>query len=244
MIYTQIKRQVISQYFSLLVMLISACTPVAPVVTQRGEPPAQNKIQTTLPEGGLKPENMRVLGAEAAKPPSSALPKTAKARHVASAGRNLQSGEIIYTDNPEDCPAGTAVGYGNAQFMGTDRKTVEAIGRGAPPKDYYSPTQRRLLAQRAATLDAYRNLAEQVYGMRIYGNSTVSDMTMQNDRVRVMIDKSIKDAQIVMSNPIEDGTYEVTVQMTVINPVLAALRAEAVRPRCVSIEQLTKTTQP
>ncbi|MEK6749463.1 MAG: LPP20 family lipoprotein [Pseudomonadota bacterium] len=222
----------------LLAMLASACTPVAPVVTVRGDAPASDKVQTTLPEGGLKRDQMRLLGAEPTGPP------LLERGNMQAKGRNqTMPATLHYTSNPDECPAGMTVGYGDERFHGVDRQTFSSTGYGAPPPNYYSPQQKRLLAMRAAQLDALRNLTEQIYGMHVTTTTTVGDMVVVNDRARVMIDRYIKGAQVVMGNPLADGTYEMTMQLTVVQPVLQALRAEAIRPRCVSIETLVNTGQ-
>ncbi|MEY4236652.1 MAG: hypothetical protein RLZZ454_1910 [Pseudomonadota bacterium] len=51
-------------------------------------------------------------------------------------------------------------------------------------QNHRTPAQQRLLAIRAAKLDAYRSLTEQVYGLRLDATATVADMVVQNDTFR------------------------------------------------------------
>lgn len=90
----------------------------------------------------------------------------------------------------------TAVGYG-------------AIGNYAQ----YSTGQQKLMAMRAAQVDAYRNLAEQVYGFRIAGNTAVSAFATQSDSVKTYVDAAIRGARVVGVTSMTDGNYEATVEL-------------------------------
>lgn len=92
---------------------------------------------------------------------------------------------------------------------------VNATGYGAPPKSFYPEPQRRLMAMRAAKVDAYRSLAERVNGLRIWGGTTIGDMVVEKDRYRVFLDAFVRGAEIIAENPMEDGTYETVVELVV-----------------------------
>ena len=76
-----------------------------------------------------------------------------------------------------------------------------------------SPAQRKLLAMRAARLDAYRSMAEQVYGLRIEGGSTVASLALKDDSFKVYIDAFIRGARVTNVAQRDDGTCETTVEM-------------------------------
>lgn len=76
-----------------------------------------------------------------------------------------------------------------------------------------SPAQRKLLAMRASRLDAYRAMAEQVYGVRVEGGSTVGSLALKDDSFKVYIDAFIRGARVTNTAQREDGTYETTVEM-------------------------------
>ena len=78
-----------------------------------------------------------------------------------------------------------------------------------------SPGQQRLLAKRAAIVDAYRNLAEQIKGLKITGSTYVRDFVAESDEIQTSFDTFLKGAKVV-GQPMyyEDGTCEVTVQIT------------------------------
>jgi hypothetical protein len=81
------------------------------------------------------------------------------------------------------------------------------------------PEQRRLLAIRASKLDAYRSLAEQVYGQLIDSDSTVRDLVLSNDTFRARVQGVIYGAQLESITPVGADTYEVTLSLrnTVVN---------------------------
>ena len=98
--------------------------------------------------------------------------------------------------------------------------TLNATGYGAVNMaacdgqcDRVAPAQRKLLAMRAARLDAYRAMAEQVYGLRIEGGSTVGSLALKDDSFKVYIDAFIRGARVTNNVQREDGTYETTVEM-------------------------------
>lgn len=75
------------------------------------------------------------------------------------------------------------------------------------------PEQRRLLAIRASRLDAYRSLAEQVYGQFIDSSSTVNDLVLSNDSFRARVQGVIYGAELESITPVGADTYEVTLTL-------------------------------
>lgn len=91
---------------------------------------------------------------------------------------------------------------------------VTAIGYGATSAyENYSIGQKRLMAMRASKLDAYRALVEQVNGIRLTSNSTVSALASQHDSFRVYIDSYLRGARIVSVTPLPDGNYETVLEL-------------------------------
>ncbi len=74
---------------------------------------------------------------------------------------------------------------------------VMVAGEGVPASGADSPAQRRLTAERAATVIAYRNLAEILEGVAVAGDTVVKNTSTYNDTVRVAVTGFIKGAQIV-----------------------------------------------
>src|SRR4051812_7510374 len=62
-------------------------------------------------------------------------------------------------------------------------QVVKATGSGAPDLKASNPAQARLGAEKAAQLDAFRNLLAQVKGIAISGGKTVGD-AMAKDEIK------------------------------------------------------------
>jgi outer membrane protein FlgP len=91
---------------------------------------------------------------------------------------------------------------------------VTAVGYGATSAfEGYTKGQQRLMAIRAAKLDGYRAIAEQIHGVRINGNTTVSAMMAKNDNFRVYIDAFIRGARVVSVTPMSEGNYETVMEI-------------------------------
>jgi hypothetical protein len=92
---------------------------------------------------------------------------------------------------------------------------VSAVGHGTLSNQQYgqyNQTQLKLLAMRAAKVDAFRNLAEQVYGFRLSGSTTISAFASQHDYVRVHIDAFVRGARVIDVTQLPDGSYQARVE--------------------------------
>ena len=91
---------------------------------------------------------------------------------------------------------------------------ITALGYGAASAyERYTEGQKKLMAMRASKLDAYRAIAEQVYGVRVTGGSTVAAMIAKDDGFRVSIDAYIRGARVVEVKHVADGSYETSMEM-------------------------------
>jgi len=79
----------------------------------------------------------------------------------------------------------------------------------------YTQVQKRLMAKRAARVDALRNLAETIYGVRIDSETTVRDFVTQSDVIHSRLKALIQGAREVDYVEYPDGTAKVTVEITV-----------------------------
>lgn len=107
------------------------------------------------------------------------------------------------------------VRYLNQNLPPMDPQVLQATGYGTVTEqhEHLSESQRRLLAMRASKLDAYRTMAERVYGTAIVGNTTVENLVVQNDRFRSFVDTYVYGARVVAQDPMPDGSWETTVEM-------------------------------
>lgn len=83
----------------------------------------------------------------------------------------------------------TAVGYASIS---------EQKGRNSDEK--------QVRAMRASKIDAYRELAEQVYGMRVSGRADLKDQRLGTEITSGAVDGVIRGAEVVRSYKVED-TY-------------------------------------
>ena len=90
-----------------------------------------------------------------------------------------------------------------------------------------SVNQRRLMAIRAARLEAMRNLTEQVHGIKVNSQTTIIDAIVQNDSLRATVDGLIVGAKTVRINPVGTDTYEVVLELdqALINTIMKAARS-------------------
>jgi len=117
----------------------------------------------------------------------------------------------IETDSSRDLEFQRA---GGSQYQ-ADGLRVSATGYGSSPlNEAYSVGQKKLMARRASKLDAFRALAEEVQGVRVNGNTTVSAMVAQIDGFRVFVEAYVRGAQVVSVVALPDGNYETTLELT------------------------------
>lgn len=91
---------------------------------------------------------------------------------------------------------------------------ITATGNGSMGHyGQHNAGQQRLMAMRAAKLDAFRNLAEQVYGFQISGSTTLNAFAAQNDVVRAHVEAFMRGAKVVDMTASQDGIYEATVEL-------------------------------
>ena len=93
---------------------------------------------------------------------------------------------------------------------------ISGIGYGAESTfGAYTSGQRRLMAIRASKLDAYRALAEQLYGIKIDSNTSISTLTAKSDSFRARVNAVVRGARIVSVTPMADQNYETVLEVYV-----------------------------
>ena len=92
-------------------------------------------------------------------------------------------------------------------------QAVSAKGYGVP-REGEAGTLAKLNAGRAAEVDARRNLAEIIYGVKIDANTTVRDFAVQNDQVNAKVKTFMAGAKVSDPLFLEDGSVEVTVSIS------------------------------
>lgn len=87
---------------------------------------------------------------------------------------------------------------------------VRAEGFGVSPVGKEGP-QGRLMARRAALVDAYRNLTESIYSVQVTSESTVRDHVIESDVTSAQVKAVIHGARVVGEEQREDGVYVVKI---------------------------------
>lgn len=91
---------------------------------------------------------------------------------------------------------------------------VSATGYAAPMvSKKLSRPQIRLLTLRGSKVDAYRNLSERVYGLKLRGSTSLRNMMAAHDELQTFVDAYLMGAKVVSQRELEDGSFETIVEM-------------------------------
>ena len=93
----------------------------------------------------------------------------------------------------------------------TNDKIIDVMGNAAIPG---SEGHQKIMAKRAAEMDAYRRLAGRMMGVKIDGNTTVRDFALEHDEILASLSQVLKAATptAVKYNK-SDGSCEVTMEI-------------------------------
>jgi hypothetical protein len=100
------------------------------------------------------------------------------------------------TIQPENFPVLNAVGYAPIDAQ---------LGLNASSK--------RIQAMKASKLDAYRELAEQVYGQKVDGSQSLANLVLTNNELKSTVEGVIRGARVVKSYPVGDDTYATELEL-------------------------------
>jgi hypothetical protein len=98
------------------------------------------------------------------------------------------------------------------ETLKTETVTIKATGEGvAPNGSSMTNAQKRLLAKRAATVDAYRKLLEQTKLIQVDSETRLSDHMVENDSLTAKVSGYIRGAEIAEYRQLDDGIAQVDV---------------------------------
>jgi len=115
------------------------------------------------------------------------------------------------------------------------KRVLTAMGYGTVDESRYVASQRRLMGMRASKMEAYRALAEQLYGVRLNSNTTVENMVVKNDSYRSYIDAVVRGARVKRITAIDANTYETVMEVELAPNFFECLAgSEAAVNRCLN----------
>lgn len=129
-------------------------------------------------------------------------------------GRKIYYSSNTFVATGYGAPSGVSSSGYAAPMPASD--VIRAKGSGVEPNDRsMSRSEKALMAKRAAKLDALRNLAEQVNGVRIKSDSYVRDFVTQSDELRAKVHTFIQGARVLYEKKMPDGSYEAEVEIDI-----------------------------
>lgn len=89
---------------------------------------------------------------------------------------------------------------------------VNVVGQGVAPTMTVSPAQAYAMAKRAATVEAYRLIAEKVKGVYVEGKDVLRNMMIKSTDVNLYVSAMIRNANVVETK-FENGLCEVEMEV-------------------------------
>jgi hypothetical protein len=98
-------------------------------------------------------------------------------------------------------------------YLNNNPDRVFAVnGEGIAPQNTVSPAQAMALAKRAAIADAYRQMAEKLYGVQINAKDTVRNAALFDSRIVSQVNGLVKNATVA-EHTFKDGLFVVRMEL-------------------------------
>jgi hypothetical protein len=133
---------------------------------------------------------------------------------------------------PSDDSVVQKIGHGEINWS---KKTVTATGSGVGNLKDGNVAVARLNAERAAKLDALRNVIESVQGIQVSGSRSAADI-MSNGEIRTRVQGMAQGFKVVDTRYYSDGSVDVIVQMPIDENLTNTLVERPKKARKVSSE--------
>ena len=145
---------------------------------------------------------------------------------------SVHAGDAKDAAPPSDDSVVQKIGHGEINWS---KKTVTATGSGAANLKDGNVAVARLNAERAAKLDALRNVIETVQGIQVSGARSAADI-MSNGEIKSRIEGMARGFKIVDTRYYSDGSVDVIIQMPIDENLTNALVERPKKTRKVSAE--------
>lgn len=146
------------------------------------------------------------------------------------------SGFSILLSQPSKEGADTELEYvaacGDRASINWTTKVIRVKGYGVGLEDVKDLGRRKLMAQRAAEMDAYRRLLEVVKGVRVTSYTNVEDMILASPLIRTKTTGMIKGMRVLKVTYTNDGGCRVTMEVNIDKDgkfLLTALNSGAIK---------------
>ncbi|HUB09806.1 MAG TPA: hypothetical protein VMB50_22580 [Myxococcales bacterium] len=94
-----------------------------------------------------------------------------------------------------------------------EKRTITATGQGAPDLNAPNPAAARIGAERAAQLDAFRNLLETLKGVKVSEGQTAGDRMAGDATLKAEVEGVLRNFTVVARHYFSDGGVELEVRM-------------------------------
>lgn len=136
---------------------------------------------------------------------------------------------VVHVAHAQETPGAVAQTVGHGKIDWTN-KTVTATGSGAPDLKAANVAVARLGAERAAKMDALRNIMETVKGVRVSSTQTAGAAMDGSPEVKAKVEGVAKNFKVVDTKYYSDGGVDVIVQMPIDGVLVDALVSQAGAP--------------
>jgi hypothetical protein len=120
-------------------------------------------------------------------------------------------------DTETDSPLEYVADVGDEGTMNWTTKVLRVKGNGFGPENVKELGRRKILAKRAANMDAFRNLLEAVKGVYVTSNTSVQDMMLESDSITAKTRGMLNGMRVIDVTYSNDGGCEVTVEVNIDN---------------------------
>jgi hypothetical protein len=120
--------------------------------------------------------------------------------------------------------------------------SITVTGSGAPDAKAANVAVARLGAERAAKMDAFRNLLEGLKGANVTARATAGDAMQTNGAIKAKVEGVLKNFKVLSTKYYSDGSVDVVVQMELKGDLADALLPDPAKPAVVPDKGQPKNT--